>query len=220
MTNKWGVIVIDIQGDFTKWKEGSLAVPGSDEGYVKSVETATRQFKELGIPILGTQDWHPPDHISFAASHPGKKPFETMMIDGGIQVLWPPHCIQGTENARVLIDNNLFLAVVKNAQNFDVESYSFFHDGKGTKTEMDTILRMKGVEKVIVYGIATEYCVRETSSDLIAAGYKTTVIEGLCRGVSPDASATALDEMRRKGIRVIATPDEIIEEIRQEITDK
>jgi len=220
MTKKWGVIVIDIQGDFTKWKQGSLAVPGSDEDYVKSAEAATRQFKELGVPILGTQDWHPSDHISFATSHPGKKPFETMMIDGETQVLWPLHCVQGTENARLLIDNNLFLAIVKNAQDQGVESYSFFQNGQDTRKEMDTILRINGVEKVILYGIATEYCVRATSLDLLAADYKTTVIEGLCRGVSPEAAANALDEMRRKGVRVITTVDEIIEEIRREISCK
>ncbi|MCX5811836.1 MAG: isochorismatase family protein [Proteobacteria bacterium] len=220
MTKKWGVIVIDIQGDFTKFRQGSLAVPGSDEDYVKNVETANLQFKELGVPILGTQDWHPPDHISFVTSHPGKRPFETIMIDGGTQVLWPPHCIQGTENARVLIDNSLFLAIVKNGQDPDVESYSFFQDGKGTKTEMDTMLRVNGIEEVILYGIATEYCVRATSLDLLAASYKTTVIEGLCRGVSLEAAATALDEMRRKGARVITAFDEIIEEIRREISDK
>jgi nicotinamidase/pyrazinamidase len=213
MTNKWGAIVIDIQGDFTKWKQGSLAVPGSDEGYVKSVEMATRRLKEHGVLIFGTQDWHAPDHISFATSHPGKKPFETVIIDGGTQVLWPPHCIQGTENARVLIDNNLFLAVIKSAQNFDVESYSFFQDKNGKKTEMDTVLRVNGVENVIIYGIATEYCVRATSLDLIEANYKTTVIESLCRGVSLNASAAALDEMRKKGVKVTATPEEIIEEI-------
>jgi nicotinamidase/pyrazinamidase len=220
MTNKWGVIVIDIQGDFTKWKQGSLAVPGSDEGYIKSAEAASRQFKELGLPIFATQDWHPPDHASFATSHTGKKPFETIIIDGRTQVLWPPHCIQGTENARVLVDNNLFVAIIKNAQNPDVESYSFFQDRKGTKTELDTMLRINGVENVILFGIATEYCVRATSLDLFAANYKTTVIENLCRGVLPDAAATALNEMRRKGVRVVASPDEIIEEIRQEGSGK
>jgi len=220
MTNKWGIIVIDMQGDFTKWKRGSLSVPGSDEGYVKSVEIATRRLKELGVPIFGTQDWHTPDHVSFATSHRGKIPFETITIDGETQVLWPPHCIQGTENARVLIDNNLFLAVVKSTQNSDVESYSFFQDRKGIKTEMDAILRINGVENVIVYGIATEYCVRATSLDLIAANYKTTVIESLCRGVSSDVAAAALDEMKNKGVRVITTPEEIIEEIRRENTCK
>jgi len=211
MTNKWGAIVIDMQGDFTTWKKGSLAVPGSDEGYVKSVETATRRLKDIGVLVFGTQDWHAPDHVSFANSHPGKKPFETIMIGGETQVLWPPHCIQGTENARILIDNNLFLAVIKSPQNLDVEGYSFFQDRNGTKTEMDTVLRINGVENVIVYGIATEYCVRATSLDLVAANYKTTVIESLCRGVSPNVATAALDEMRSKGVRVITKPEELNE---------
>ncbi len=216
MTNKWGAIVIDMQGDFTKWKQGSLAVPGSDKGYVNSVEKATQRLKDIGVLIFGTQDWHTPDHVSFATSHPGKKPFETIMIGGETQVLWPPHCIQGTENARVLIDNNLFLAIIKTPQNFDVESYSFFQDKNGKKTEMDAILRTNKVENVIVYGIATEYCVRSTSLDLVAANYKTTVVESLCRGVSPNVATAAFDEMRNKGVRVIATLEEIIEEILRE----
>src|SRR5208283_3823223 len=117
MVGKWGVIVTDVQGDFTEWKKGSLAVPGSDEAYVKSAETATRHLSKMGLPIFGTQDWHPPGHTSFAVNHPGKKPFETITIESRTQVLWPAHCVQGTENARILIDNNLFLAVVKKAQN-------------------------------------------------------------------------------------------------------
>jgi nicotinamidase/pyrazinamidase len=215
MAKEWGVIVTDIQGDFTEWKKGSFAVPGSDEYYVKRAETATRRLKEVGALIFGTQDWHPSDHVSFASSHPGKKAFETITIGGRTRVLWPPHCVRGTENARVLIDNDLFLAIVKKAQDPAVESYSAFQDENGAPTEMGSILKFNGVKKVIVYGIATDYCVRTTALDLSAAGYVTTVIEGLCRGVAPDTSAAALDEMRRKGIRVVTTPDEIIEEIRK-----
>ncbi len=217
MANKWGVIVIDVQGDFTTWKKGSLAVPGSNEAYVKSAEAATRQLKDLGVLIFGTQDWHPPDHVSFATSHPGKKPFETTTIGGKTEVLWPPHCIQGTENARVLIDNNLFLAIVKMSQDPAVESYSAFKDGKGIKTEMDPILQINGVENIILYGIATEYVVRATALDLVEAGYKVSVIEGLCRGVTSDTAAAALNEMRSKGIRLVAAPEDIIEEVRRGI---
>ncbi len=95
MKEKWGVIVTDIQGDFTEWKKGSLAVPGSDEGFVKSAEVATRRLSELGLPIFGTQDWHPPDHVSFAVNHPGSKPFDVILIDGRNQVLWPPIASRG-----------------------------------------------------------------------------------------------------------------------------
>lgn len=212
---KWGVIVVDIQGDFTEWKQGSLAVPGSDEGYVKSAEAATRILRNLGLPVFGTQDWHPPDHISFAIRHPGKKPFETVMADGRRQDLWPPHCVQGTENARLLIDNDLFLAVVKKAYDRDADSYSAFQRGG----EMDALLRMNGVQNVIVYGLATDYCVKETALDLLAAGYPTTVIESLCRCVSDDTSAAALDEMSRRGIRIVSTLDGILEELRRDILE-
>ncbi len=213
MAAKWGVIVIDIQGDFTEWKKGSLAVPGSDEGYVRNAEAATRRLKKAGLLIFGTQDWHPPDHVSFASSHPGKKPFDTIEIKGRTQVLWPPHCVQGTENARILIDNNLFLAVVKKAQNPALESYSAFQDEGGIKTEMETILRINGVEKLVIYGIATDYCVRATALDGLLAGYPVTVVEDLCRGVSPDSTASALVEMRGKGVRLVSTLDEILREI-------
>ena len=213
MAAKWGVIVTDIQGDFTEWKKGSLAVPGSDEAYVRNAEAATRRLKEAGLLIFGTQDWHPPDHISFASSHPGKKPFDTIEIRGRTQVLWPPHCVQGTENARILIDNNLFLAVVKKSQNPARESYSAFQDEGGIKTEIETILKINGVEKLVIYGIATDYCVRATALDGLTAGYPVTVVEDLCRGVSPDTTASALAEMRVRGVRLVNTPDEILREI-------
>ncbi|OPX96461.1 MAG: Peroxyureidoacrylate/ureidoacrylate amidohydrolase RutB [Syntrophorhabdus sp. PtaB.Bin047] len=211
MPEKWAVIVIDLQGDFTEWKQGSLAVPGSDEGYVRAVENATRQLKELGILVLGTQDWHPPDHVSFATSHPGKRPFETVVVDGKAQDLWPSHCVQGTGNARVVIDNNLFLAVVKKAEDPMTESYSGFQSGG----ELDAVLRANGIGRVIVYGLATDYCVKATSLDLAAAGYLVVVVENLCRSVSPDTAAAAVDEMRREGVRVVDTVEEVIEEIRR-----
>ena len=105
-----GVIVVDMQGDFTAWKNGSLAVDGSDQDFVEQVQAATRAFADKGYRIFGTQDWHPADHISFYSNHSGRKPFDTITVEDRTQVLWPPHCIQGTENARVLVDNNLFLA--------------------------------------------------------------------------------------------------------------
>lgn len=214
MSMKWAVIVIDVQGDFTQWQEGSLAVPDSDEGYIRSVEAATRQFRELGVPLFATQDWHPPDHLSFASSHPGEKPYDTIEIDGRTQDLWPPHCIQGTEKARVLIDNNLFLAIIKSAPDPYSDTYSFYQDGHGSKTELDTVLRINGVEKVILYGIATEFCVKATALDLLAADYQTTVIAGLCRGVSSVDTVSALAEMSQKGVRVISAPEEVLAEIR------
>jgi nicotinamidase/pyrazinamidase len=213
MGDKWGVIVTDVQGDFTEWKEGSLAVPGSDRDYVTTVEGVTRQLMELGLPIFGTQDWHPANHVSFFTSHPGKRPFDVIDIEGRNQILWPPHCVQGTEKARILIDNNLFLAVVRKAQDPAVESYSAFHDDGGVRTEMDEILRLNGITNIAIYGIATDFCVRATALDGLLTGYAVAVIEELCRGVDPDTTAVALEEMAKKGARIIPRASGLIAEI-------
>ncbi|RLF31484.1 MAG: amidase [Thermoplasmata archaeon] len=202
-SGKTGVIVVDVQGDFTTWKNGSLAVPGTDESYVKSVENATKELARQGYLIFGTQDWHPANHVSFYTNHPGKKPFDVIKVSGKTQVLWPPHCVQGTENARVLVDNNLFLAIVKKGKDPRFDSYSGFQDDGGAKTEMDEILKRNGITKVVIYGIATDYCVKATAIDAANAGYKVMVVESLCRGVAPDTSKAAIKEMESKGITIV-----------------
>ena len=204
---KIAAIVVDVQGDFTTAKKGTLAVSDTDEGYVKKVSDNTIKLKEQGIAIYGTQDWHPASHISFAVNHPGKKPFEAIQIDGRSQVLWPSHCVQGTDGAKVLLDNNLFQAIVKKGQNPKFDSYSGFQDDGGAKTEMDTILKEAGIKKLIIYGIATDYCVKATALDAVASGYKVVIIENLSKGVAPDTTAKALDEMKAKGILILKEVD-------------
>ena len=189
---KIGVIVVDMQGDFTTWKNGSLAVEGTDKNFVDKVQKTTQELSTKGYPIFATQDWHPADHISFYTNHSGKKPFEAIKIEDRTQVLWPPHCVQDTENAKILIDNSLFLAIVKKGQDTRYDSYSGFQDDGGAKTEMDTILKSNGIQKLYVYGIATDYCVKATAIDAADAGYDVTVIEGLCKGAAPDTSAMSL----------------------------
>jgi nicotinamidase/pyrazinamidase len=204
---KIAVIVVDVQGDFTTAKKGTLAVPDTDEKFLKKVSDTTVKLKKQGIVIYGTQDWHPADHISFATNHPGKKPFEAVQIDGRTQVLWPPHCVQNTEGAKVLVNNNLFQAIVKKGQNSKFDSYSGFQDDGGAKTEMDNILKAAGVKKLIIYGIATDYCVKATAIDAATNGYKVVVIEGLSKGVAPDTTAKALEEMKAKGILILKDID-------------
>ena len=201
---KIGVIVVDLQGDFTTYKNGSLAVAGTDEAFVNKVEKVTQELSAKGYPIFATQDWHPADHVSFFSNHSGKKPFEAIQIEGRTQVLWPPHCVQETENAKVLLDNNLFLAIVKKGKDQRFDSYSGFQDDGGAKTEMNQILQKNGIKELIVYGIATDYCVKATAIDAVAAGFKVTVIEGLSKGVAPDTTAKALEEMKAKGITIKA----------------
>jgi nicotinamidase/pyrazinamidase len=204
---KIGVIVVDIQGDFTTWKNGSLAVNGTDEAFIGKVRKATETLSNAGYPIFGTQDWHPANHVSFFTNHPGKKPFEMIKVETRDQVLWPPHCVQGTQNARVLVDNNIFLAVVKKGQDPKYDSYSGFQDDGGAKTEMDEILKRNGIQTVVVYGIATDYCVKATACDAADAGYRVIVVEGLCKGVAPETTEKALQEMKEKGITIIKELD-------------
>jgi len=200
---KTGVIVVDVQGDFTTLKNGSLACNSTDKAYVDKVVEATRALSKKGYLVFATQDWHPADHMSFFSNHAGKKPYEVMKIDGRTQVLWPPHCVQGTENARILVDNNLFMAVVKKGKNPKYDSYSGFQDDGGDITEMNSILKRNGIQKLLVYGIATDYCVKATAIDAVEAGFEVTVIEDLCRYVAPDTSAKALQEMKDKGITIV-----------------
>ncbi len=206
-TEKIGVIVVDVQGDFTKFKNGSLAVEGTDEAYIKAVEENTKKLKSAGYPIYATQDWHPKNHASFFTNHPGKKAFDVIKLHGKDQVLWPPHCVQNTPGAEILLDKKLFKAVVKKGMDPQYDSYSGFQDDGGKKTEMDKILKKDKIKKVVVYGIATDYCVRATALDAVAAGYKVIMIKNLSRGVAPDTSQKAIDEMKAKGIVIIEDLD-------------
>ncbi len=200
---KIAVIVVDIQGDFTKLKNGSLAVDGTDEAYIKAVEENTKKLKEAGYPIYATQDWHPKDHASFFINHKGQKAFDVIKLHGRDQVLWPPHCVQHTPGAEILLDKKLFRAVVRKGMDPHYDSYSGFQDDGGKKTVLDEVLKKDGVKKLIVYGIATDYCVRATALDGVAVGYKVVLIRNLCRGVAPDSSQKAIEEMKAKGIVIL-----------------
>lgn len=207
MKGRPAVNVTDVQADFTTWKKGSLAVPHSDEAYVKTVEAATLHLREAGFLIFATQDWHPQHHISFASNHPGKKPFDTIQMDGRNQVLWPDHCVQGTEGACILLDNKLFAAIIQKGTDPKFDSYSGFQDDGGAKTEMEATLRAHGVTTLIIYGIATDYCVRATALDAVKLGFTVIVLEALCRGITPDTTLRALEEMRAAGIVVMKELD-------------
>ena len=202
-TTKIGVIVVDIQGDFTKLKNGSLAVDGTDEAYVKGAEENTKRLRGAGFPIYGTQDWHPANHVSFFINHPGKKVFDAIRLHEKDQVLWPPHCVQNTSGAEILLDKKLFRAIVKKGMDPQYDSYSGFQDDGGKKTDLDQVLKKDGIKKLIVYGIATDYCIRATALDGVAAGYNVVLMQNLCRGVAPDTSQKAVEEMKAKGIVVL-----------------
>ncbi len=198
-----GVIVVDIQGDFTQLMDGPLSVPGTSLDYLHKISKAIDQVKGLGIPLFASQDWHPADHISFYTSHPGKKAFDKISLQGKEQILWPPHCVQGTSGADLLIDPNSFKAVIRKGWDPWHDSYSCFQDDAGQETELNGILKSEGIKKLVIFGIATDYCVRWTALDGLDRGYKMVVIKSLCRGVDPITIAQALEEVRKKGAIII-----------------
>jgi nicotinamidase/pyrazinamidase len=202
-SGKIGVVVVDVQGDFTKFKNGSLAVEGTDETYIKTVEEDTKKLKKAGYPIYATQDWHPKDHASFFTNHQGQKAFDVIKLHEKDQVLWPPHCVQNTPGAEILFDKKFFKAVVKKGMDPQYDSYSGFQDDGGKKTGLDRFLKRDGIKKLVVFGIATDYCVMATALDGAAAGYNVVLIKNLCRGVAPDTSQKAIEAMRAKGVVVL-----------------
>ena len=198
-----GVIVVDIQGDFTELMNGPLAVPRTNLDYLHLVNRETEKLKNNGYLLWATQDWHPEDHISFSTSHPGKQDFEKILIQGKEQVLWPPHCIQGSQGAELLLENSLFEAIVKKGRDPLHDSFSGFQDDGGQDTGLEGLLRGKGIRRVVIYGIATDYCVRATALDARERLFETIVVSGLCRGVAPESTEQALREMQLSGVVLV-----------------
>ena len=194
------VIVVDVQGDFTLDRKGSLAVAGTDNTYLAQVDAKTRQYKDLGFPVFATQDWHPAGHMSFFSNHDNQAPYDIIEMDGRTQVLWPPHCVQGTANAELLLSGELFDAVVKKGMDRDYDSYSGFFDDGGKDTGLEGLLRQKGAQKLIIFGLATDYCVKSTVLDARRLGFKVALVRDLCRGVGEETTRAALEEMAAAGV--------------------
>jgi nicotinamidase/pyrazinamidase len=141
--------------------------------------------------------------MSFASNHKDKKPFETIKLeDGRTQMLWPAHCVQETNGAKILVNPSLITKVIQKGMNSKFDSYSGFMDDGGAKTELDKVLKAAAIKTLIVYGIATDYCVKATVLDGLKGGYDVYVIQDLCRGVADDTSKAALEEMKQKGAKV------------------
>jgi nicotinamidase/pyrazinamidase len=204
---KTAVIIVDLQGDFTELKRGPLAAQNTDQDFVAMVQEATKRLKEEGSPIFATQDWHPREHISFYTNHEGKEAFDVITLRGRQQVLWPPHCVQKTEGAKLLLDSELIDVIVKKGTEIEFDSYSGFKDDGGNQTLLHRLLQERGIVELVIYGIATDYCVKATALDALKLGYQVKVIEELSRGVDPDTSNQALREMRSQGVNLLAKFD-------------
>jgi len=194
------LIVVDVQRDFCPG--GALAVPGGD-GIVPAVNRLARRFAHVVL----TQDWHPPDHASFASAHPGRRPFETIEVDYGPQTLWPDHCVQGSEGAEFhpALDIPRAELIVRKGYHAGIDSYSAFRENdRKTPTGLAGYLRERGFERVTLCGLATDYCVLYSAIDARAAGFETAVMLEASRGIDLDGSlAPALAAMRAAGVTLI-----------------
>ena len=196
------LVVVDAQNDFMPG--GALAVARGDE-VVPVINRLAARFENVVL----TQDWHPSGHISFASSHPGRKPFETVELAYGTQVLWPDHCVQGTAGAALHSELNLAKAhlVIRKGHHVGIDSYSAFLEAdRTTPTGLAGYLRERNLDKLYVCGLATDFCVAWTALDARAAGFDTTVIEDACRAIDLDGSlARACQEMQGAGVKRIGS---------------
>jgi nicotinamidase/pyrazinamidase len=196
------VIVVDVQADFTEDRSGSLMVPGTDRHYLEAVADVTQALSDLGFPIFFTQDWHPPNHISFYTNHPGAEPFQTIEIDDRSQILWPPHCVQHTPGAEILVPVHSGDRIVQKGTDPRFDSYSGFTDDGGRPTGLNDLLSNRGITQIIIYGLATDFCVKATAIDALENGYAVCLLPDLCRGVAPDTTKAAMGELRRRGTAI------------------
>ncbi len=198
------LIVVDVQNCFVDG--GTLPVAKGAE-VVPVINAMASKFENIVL----TQDWHTPAHASFASSHAGKKPFETTQLSYGTQVLWPDHCVQGSEDAALHKDLKLPTAqvIVRKGFHQHVDSYSAFLEAdRKTATGLGGYLKQRGVKEVYVCGLATDFCVAWTALDARSAGFATYVIEDACRGIDLNGSvAAAWKNMQAKGVKRIQSAD-------------
>jgi nicotinamidase/pyrazinamidase len=198
------LIVVDLQNDFCPG--GRLAVQKGDE-VVPLVNELSKRFDNVVL----TQDWHPPGHQSFATSHPGTRPFDSIQLAYGEQVLWPDHCVQGSEGAALHKDLAVPHAqlVVRKGWRRDVDSYSAFleADRKG-RTGLEGYLGERGIKRVFVCGLATDFCVAWTALDARKLGFDCAVVEDACRAIDMQGSlAAAWEKMEQAGVARVQSGD-------------
>ncbi len=195
------LLLIDIQNDFQSG--GALAVPAGDE----NIDLANRLQPHIEH-VIASQDWHPPDHGSFAANHPGARPGDTVLLAGIEQTLWPVHCLQGSRGAELApgLDTRRIEKIVYKGTDASIDSYSaLFDNGHRKATELRAQLEASAIDVLYLAGLATDYCVKFTALDARQLGFRVVVIEDACRGIDlqPGDVANALAEMRTAGVEIL-----------------
>ena len=196
------LLVVDIQNDFCPG--GALSVPAGDE-VVPVVNRLAARFRHVVL----TQDWHPRDHLSFASAHPGTKPYQTIEVAYGPQILWPDHCVQGTPGAEFRKDMQITHAelILRKGYHREIDSYSaFYENDRKTHTGLAGYLRERGFDRVFLAGLAFDFCVRYSAEDAKREGFDVAVVEDACRGIDVDGSMVATRALfSERGIaRVVA----------------
>ena len=198
------LVIVDLQNDFCPG--GALAVPHGDQ-IVPLVNRLAARFRNVVL----TQDWHPAGHASFASSHPGKQPFETIAAAYGSQVLWPDHCVQATPGAEFHAGLKVPHAALVLRKGFhpEIDSYSaFYENDRKTPTGLTGYLRERGLSRVFFAGLAFDFCVRYSAEDARREGFTVTVVEDACRGIDVEGSVAATRaSLAASGIRCLATAD-------------
>lgn len=193
------LLVIDVQNDFCPG--GALAVPDGDQ-VVAVINRLMSRFRHVVL----TQDWHPAGHRSFASSHEGRQPMQTIEVDYGPQVLWPDHCVHGTAGAAFHADLDTTRAELVLRKGFRpaIDSYSAFRENDGeTPTGLQGYLEERGIERLFLAGLATDFCVSYSAIDGRNAGFPVVLIEDACRAIDLDGSlAAALAEMEKLGVEI------------------
>ncbi|MDX1581999.1 MAG: bifunctional nicotinamidase/pyrazinamidase [Thermoanaerobaculia bacterium] len=205
---KSALVLVDIQNDFVPG--GPLATKNGDE----VVSVANRLQPHFDV-VVATQDWHPPNHGSFASNHPGKSPGEFIDLYGIEQILWPDHCVQGSEGAELHpdLETDRIEQVIRKGEDPKIDSYSgFFDNGHLKETGLEKYLRSRNVDDVYICGLATDYCVKYTVLDSAELGFDTKVVLDGCRGVELEEGDIdkAVEEMKSAGVTVVMS-DEVIE---------
>ena len=195
------LLLVDIQNDFLPG--GALGVPDGDQ----VVPVANRLQGEFNL-VVASQDWHPADHGSFAANHPGKRSGEIIELNGLQQILWPVHCVENTPGAAFApgLDTRRVARIFHKGTDPDIDSYSaLFDNGHRKATGLGDYLKTQGVTDLFMAGLATDYCVKYTSLDAVKLGFRVHVIEEGCRGVNlkPGDVAAAMAEMQKAGVEII-----------------
>jgi len=192
------LVVTDVQNDFCAG--GTLAVPDA-EAILPVVNKLIAAFQQ----VIFTQDWHPPGHVSFASSHPGRRVFERITLPTGEQILWPDHCVAGTPGAALHPGLHVppHATMLRKGVHESIDSYSAFFQNDGTTAVgLDALLREASVGEVVLAGLATDFCVFRTALDARRLGYDVTVVESGCRGIDVDGSlAAAWNRMAAVGVR-------------------